>query len=75
MKTTLVIDDAVMRDLKARALVEEHTISALVEMALRSFLRQRALPSDELESLPVFDLGGALVNVADREALEQAMTE
>jgi len=72
MKTTLVIDDNVMKRLKARAAHEKRTLSELVEAALRRFLdtrpERRALPE-----LPAFDSGGALVDLADRDALYQAM--
>lgn len=72
MKTTLVIDDTVLRRLRREAARQGRTISELVEAALRQFLAQRparvALPD-----LPTFDSGGALVDVADREALYQVM--
>jgi Arc/MetJ family transcription regulator len=72
MKTTLNIDDSVMADLRKEAARRGCTMSELVESALRLLLRspkeRRALPS-----LPKFKSGGALVDVADREALYQAM--
>jgi hypothetical protein len=72
MKTTLHIDDRVMRRLKAEAARQRRTISELVESALRLLLerrpRARALPR-----LPRFDGGGAFVDIADRDALYRAM--
>ena len=73
MKTTLVIDDGVMRALKQRAAREGKTMSALVEAALRSFLRERAKPR-KLPPLPVFS-SGLLVDIDDREELYRAMEE
>jgi hypothetical protein len=72
MKTTLIIDDRVMRKLKQEAAARRQTVSALVESALRQYLAFKAAPR-ELPPLPCADLGAATVDVADREALYQAM--
>lgn len=72
MKTTLSIDDGVMARLRREALRTGKTMSELVETALRLLLQSR--PRDvELNPLPAFDSGGALVDIADREALYGAM--
>ncbi len=73
MKTTLVIDDDVMRRLKAEAARRGTTISSLVEAALRALLDGHTARASELPPLPSFDLGVASVDVADRDALFQAM--
>ena len=74
MKTTLVIDDQIMSRLKQEAVRRNTTISQLVEAALRSFLRkpprEQALPP-----LPVLHGGKPLVDIADREALEDALAD
>jgi hypothetical protein len=72
MKTTLNIDDAVMAQLKQEAARRGRTMSELVETALRQLFRARG-PRQELPPLPTFASGGALVDVADRDALYQAM--
>jgi Ribbon-helix-helix protein, copG family len=72
MKTTLVIDDVVLDRLRQEAARQGRTISELVEAALRSFL-ERGPKLPPLPPLPIFDSGGAYVDVADREALYQAM--
>ena len=72
MKTTLNIDDSVMRRLKQEAARSGHTMSALVETALRLLLQRRSIGS-ELAPLPTFDGGVALVDIADRDALYRAM--
>ena len=72
MKTTLVIDDEVMTRLREEAARRGKTLSALVEAALRNLLdagEQRR----ELPPLPTFHGGRPLVDVADRDALYQAM--
>ena len=72
MKTTLIIDDGIMARLKQEAARQGRTMSELVEAALRLLFQQREKPA-ELPPLPSFDSGGALVDIADREALYQAM--
>lgn len=72
MKTTLNIDDSVMARLRQEAARTGRTMSELVEMALRQLLQQRR-SRGALPELPRFDSGGALVDVADREALYRVM--
>jgi hypothetical protein len=71
MKTTLNIDDTVMKRLRQMSARSGRTISELVETALRRLL-QEPRPARKLPSLPSFG-GGAKVNVADRDALYRAM--
>ncbi len=73
MKTTLVIDDQVMRRLKQEAARQGRTVSELVEAALRAMLERGKAGSRELPPLPVHDLGKMFVDVADREALYKVM--
>lgn len=72
MKTTLNIDDTVMAQLKREAARQGRTMSELVEAALRLLFRSQKKRED-LPPLPTFQSGGALVDVADRDALYQAM--
>lgn len=74
MKTTLNIDDTVMASLRREAARTGRTMSELVETALRQLLR-RPSGAPELAPLPSFDSGGALVDVADRDALYRVMEE
>ena len=74
MKTTLNIDDNVMRELKTEAARRGCTMSALVETGLRLVLRKEPAPA-ELPPLPTFASGGALVDYADREALYRVLDE
>ena len=72
MKTTLNIDDTVMAELKREAARQGRTMSELVETALRLLLRsqRKRVP---LPDLPKFDGGKPLVDIADRNALYDAM--
>lgn len=76
MRTTLVIDDRVMKRIKEEAARRGITISKLVEGALRAHLdgpdRGGDSPGGPLR-LPTLDLGAPLVDVSDRDALYQAM--
>ena len=72
MKTTLNVDDTVMAQLKREATRQGRTMSELVETALRNLFRAQKKTADLLP-LPVFHSGGALVDIADRDALYQAM--
>jgi len=72
MKTTLMIDDQIMRRLKAQAARDGRTLSQLVEAALRLFLERPAAPGARAGALPTFQ-SRTLVDLADRQALYQAM--
>ncbi len=71
MKTTLTIDDRIRR-LKREAARRGCTMPELVEAALRLLLRPARRRAD-LPPLPSFRSGRALVDVADRDSLYQAM--
>jgi urease gamma subunit len=72
MKTTLMIDDRIMTQLKAEAARQGKTISELVESALRLMLRKHEQET-ELPPIPTFKVGEMLVDVNDREKLYEAM--
>ena len=74
MKTTLIIDDTVMKALKREAAASGRTMSELVETALRMLLSARRRPA-ALPELPVFDGGGARVDIANRDALYDLMEQ
>jgi hypothetical protein len=72
MKTTLNIDDSVMNLLKQEAARRGCTMSELMESALRLLLAAKEAPRP-IPPLPAFRSGGPLVEVADRNALFEAM--
>ena len=75
MKTTLNIDDTVMQRLKEEAARRQTTMSALVEAGLRLILDTgSARPAErDLPPLPSWNGGAELVDLADRDALYEAM--
>ena len=76
MKTTLNIDDTVMRRLRRSAARQGRTMSEMVESALRRLLdAEDRRDAEPLPPLPVMEGGEMLVDVADREALYRAMEE
>ena len=74
MKTTLSIDDQVMRQVKAEAARRGTTMSEFVEAALRRMLEPEPY-EPELPTLPTFHGGRELVDVSDREALYRIFDE
>jgi len=72
MKATLNIDDSVVAELKREAARKGRTMSELVESALRQLLRSHR-KRQKIVALLTFRSGGTLVDIADREALYQAM--
>lgn len=73
MKTTLNIDDTVMAQLKREAARQKRTMSELVETALRGLFRSQKKHPEDVPSLHTFHSGGTRVDIADRDALYQAM--
>jgi len=73
VKTTLVIPDPVMDRLRAEARRQRVTMSALVEVALRRLLDASPETPGRVPPLPRWDSGGHLVDVADRDALQQVL--
>ena len=72
MKITLNIDDTVMAELKREAARQGRTMFEIVETALRLPLRPQR-KRGPLPALPSFQSGGALVDIADRDALYRVM--
>ena len=75
MKTTLNINDAVMRELKREAAKRGCTMGVLVESALRLFLKASKKPPAELPPLPTFNGGRELVDFSNREAMYDALED
>jgi hypothetical protein len=74
MRTTLIIPDQLMRELKRRAAQRRITLSDIVAETLRRGLANAAgIPA--VVELPVHALGRARVDVADRDALYRAMED
>jgi hypothetical protein len=70
MRTTLVIDDELFRELKRRAADEGRTLSEVTQEALRLGLAPRqARRRPKRVKLPSFHMGKPLVDLADRNQL------
>lgn len=72
MKTTLNIDDTVMRRLREEAARRRTTMSALVEAGLRLVLADSGSEDTEpsqLPPLPSWQSGGQRVDISNREEL------
>ena len=78
MKTTLNIDDSIMRQLREEAARRGITMSALVEAGLRRVLAVPTVTGSEpytLPPLPTWRSGGFRFDIADRDALYRIMEE
>lgn len=73
MKTTLVIDDTVLRRLREEAARRGVTMSELVEAGLRRVLDEPDASIEPVPTLPRWNGGGARVDVADRDALHSLL--
>ena len=67
MRTKLIIDDGVLRRLKAEAARQKRTLSDLVDEALRSHLDRPPSNRRASRPLPTFS-SRALADVSDRDA-------
>jgi len=75
MRTTLNIEDELMRRVKQRALEMGSTITAVVEEALRAVVAGKAprATSFSLEWIPVSGRTRPGIDLADRDSLYEAM--
>lgn len=74
MKTTLIIPDHLVRELKRLAARRGKTLSAVVAEVLRRGLAEPR-GGVKLPPLPAHRMGRPAVDVADREALYRAMED
>lgn len=78
MKTTLNIDDTVIRRLREEAARRDTTMSSLVEAGLRRVLDEPTVyrsDQDKLPPLPSWRGGRELVDVSNRAELYRALEE
>lgn len=75
VRTTLDINDELLRAVKAHAAEERTTLKATVERALREFLAGPARPASDAPPIPVFRGRGVQpgVDLTDNAALEAIM--
>ena len=77
MRTTIRLDDDLLRDAKKLAAETGRTLTAVIEDALREQLARRERPRRRVE-LPVFHGGGGLrpgVDLGDNVALRDLMDD
>jgi len=76
MKTTLVLDDALVDRVRARAKERGVSMSSVVEEAIVQMLAQPAVPATgTLVDLPSYPMGPFLVDITDRDALYDALDD
>lgn len=69
MRTTLVIDDALFRELKKRAAEENRTLSEITQETLRRGLSRAPTRRKTRAKLPTFAMGKPAVDLAERDQL------
>lgn len=74
-RTTLVIDEQCLVELKRVAAADRRTLSAVVDEFLRAGLATRSKSGKKKRTnrLPAFDMGRPMVNLADRGQLIDAL--
>ena len=77
MRTTLNLDDSLMRNLKHRAAETGRTLTSLVEEAIRSMLDRETRPESDYRLRWVVVEGGARpgIDLTDRDALMDLMDD
>jgi toxin-antitoxin system PIN domain toxin len=77
LRTTIRIDEALYRRVKARAGATGQTVSEVIESAVRDALRPRPASTGRLAPLPTFGGSGVMpgVDLADSPALRDLMDE
>jgi len=72
-RTTLILHERRIVDLKQLAAERGQTLSAVVDEFLADGIRRSRATKRPVSQLPVFDMGEPRVNVADRDQLWAAM--
>jgi len=75
-RTTLVLDDACMKKLRRLAHDQGKTLTSLVNELLIEGVHRREQPERTIKpAIPTFSMGVPKVDLADRDALEDVMSE
>jgi hypothetical protein len=72
MKTTLVLPDPLVAQLKREALNEGRSMSEVVADALRAFFQSRKGPKRRVK-IPTYDMGEILIDICDRRTLHEKL--
>jgi hypothetical protein len=70
-RTTLILADHRLTEIKRLAADRGKTISAVVDEFLAEGLQRAHAPKRRTVTLPTFNMGEARVNVADRDQLQE----
>jgi Ribbon-helix-helix protein, copG family len=74
MKTTLVLDDALVEQVRQKARERGVSMSSIVEEAIQRMLVE-SVPPAPVNDLPSYPMGPFLVDIADRNALYDALDD
>lgn len=76
MRTTITIDEDLLREAKVMAAQTDRTVSSVLEEALRQMLARQTESEERRRrdfTLPSYHGGGFLVDILDKEALADAL--
>ena len=68
-RTTLILEDRRLLEIKRLAAERGQTLSSLVDEFLAEGLKRARTPKRRSSTLPVFNMGGPRINIADRDHL------
>jgi hypothetical protein len=74
-RTTLVLEEGLMGEIKREAAKNDSDMSGLVNELLREGISRRKNPQLQPLKLPSYSMGRTTLPLADRDALEEAMGE
>jgi hypothetical protein len=75
-RTTLMIDEGCFREIKRLAAKNMRTISDTVNELLRLGLERQRQPAPPRKfTLPSYDMGPFLINIADRDEIERVLRD
>jgi hypothetical protein len=75
MKTTLVLDDALVAQVRQQAKERGVSMSSIVEEAIFRMLTEKPAAGHPPLDLPSFNSGGYLVDITDRNAMYDALDD
>lgn len=76
MRTTVTIDDGLLREAKVLAARTDRTVSGVLEEALRELLARQIESAERRRAdftLPSYHGGGFLIDILDKDALADAL--
>lgn len=75
VRTTVIVEESVIEQAKKLAHEQKKTFTQLLEDSLRMAIRESAKPYVRFEDVPSFGEGGQLVDLEDKDLLDEIERE